>query len=87
MGNCIIFVSSEPLWPIEARNAAESALHDVRKDFEEVKSDLTDTETSDVESAIKLVEDAAKGDDVNAFHVNFCRIRSATIDGTKGEMS
>ena len=51
---------------IEARNAAESAVHDVKKDKEELNEQLTDTEKSDADTAIAAVEEAAKGDDVDA---------------------
>lgn len=51
---------------IETRNTAEAQLHEVRKDLEEFKADLTDTETSDIEKTIADIEAACKGDDVEA---------------------
>ena len=51
---------------IEARNAAEAAVNDVKKDKEELKEQLTDTEKSDADAAIAAVEEATKGDDVEA---------------------
>ncbi len=48
---------------IEAKNQAESTVHEVKRDMEEFKDDLTDTEKSEIETAIKAVEEAAKGDD------------------------
>ena len=51
---------------IEARNAAEAAVNDVKKDKEELKEQLTDTEKSDADTAIAAVEEATKGDDVEA---------------------
>ena len=51
---------------IETRNTAEAQLHEVRKDFEEFKPELTDTEISDIEKVIADIETATKGDDVDA---------------------
>jgi molecular chaperone DnaK len=48
---------------IELRNSAESQLHAVRTDAKEVDSQLTDDQKSNIESAIKSLEDAMKGDD------------------------
>ncbi len=48
---------------IEAKNQAESTVHEVKRDMEEFKDDLTDAEKSEIETAIKAVEEAAKGDD------------------------
>ena len=50
---------------IEAKNQAESTVHEVKRDVEELKDDLTDAEKSEIETAIKAVEEAAKGDDVS----------------------
>ncbi len=51
---------------IEARNAAEAAVHDVKKDKEELNEQLTDTEKSDADVAIAAVEESLKGEDVDA---------------------
>jgi molecular chaperone DnaK len=51
---------------IDARNNAEATLHTVKKDFEEFKDQLTDTEKSDIEAAIKAVETAKDGNDAEA---------------------
>ena len=51
---------------IEARNAAEAAVNDLKKDKEELNEQLTDTEKSDADTAIAAVENATKGDDVEA---------------------
>jgi molecular chaperone DnaK len=48
---------------IELKNSAESQLHTVRTDAKEVDSQLTDDQKSNIESAIKSLEDAMKGDD------------------------
>ena len=48
---------------IETRNSAEAQMHEVKKDFEEFKSELTEAEITELETVIKSVEEAAKGDD------------------------
>ena len=50
---------------IETRNSAEATLHEVKKDLEEFRSELTETEIADIETAIKAVEDARQGEDVD----------------------
>jgi molecular chaperone DnaK len=49
---------------IETRNSAEAQVHEVKKDLEEFRAELTDTEISEIETVITAVEEAAKGDDV-----------------------
>jgi molecular chaperone DnaK len=49
---------------IETRNSAEAQIHEVKKDLEEFRAELTDTEISEIETVIAAVEEAAKGDDV-----------------------
>jgi molecular chaperone DnaK len=49
---------------IETRNSAEAQVHEVKKDLEEFRAELTDTEISEIETVISAVEEAAKGDDV-----------------------
>jgi molecular chaperone DnaK len=49
---------------IETRNSAEAQMHEVRKDLEEFRSELTEAEITELESVIKSVEEATKGDDV-----------------------
>jgi molecular chaperone DnaK len=51
---------------IDVKNSAESQLHQVKKDLEEFRSDLTETEISDIEKVIADVESAAKGDSIDA---------------------
>jgi molecular chaperone DnaK len=48
---------------IETRNSAEAQVHEVKKDLEEFRSELTDAEISEIESVITAVETAANGDD------------------------
>jgi molecular chaperone DnaK len=51
---------------IETRNQAEATIHEIKKDMEEFKDQLTDTEKTEIETAIAEAETAAKGDDVDA---------------------
>jgi molecular chaperone DnaK len=51
---------------IETRNQAEATIHEIKKDMEEFKDQLTDTEKTEIETAIAEAEIAAKGDDVDA---------------------
>jgi molecular chaperone DnaK len=51
---------------IESRNSAEAQLHDVRKDLEEHRSELNESEIEQINAAIKAVEDAAASDDADA---------------------
>jgi len=48
---------------IETRNSAEAQMHEVKKDLEEFRSELTEAEVTELESVITAVEEAAKGDD------------------------
>ena len=49
---------------IETRNSAEAQMHEVRKDLEEFRSELSETEIADIEKVLTDVEAACKGDDV-----------------------
>jgi molecular chaperone DnaK len=51
---------------IEARNSAEAQMHEVKKDLEEFRNELTETEIADIEKVISDVDAARKGDDVLA---------------------
>jgi molecular chaperone DnaK len=51
---------------IETRNSAEAQMHEVKKDLEEFRSELTETEVADIEKVLADVEAARKGDDVAA---------------------
>lgn len=48
---------------IETRNSAEAQVHEVKKDLEEFRSELTETEITELETVITAVEEAMKGDD------------------------
>ena len=50
---------------IETRNQAEATVHQVKKDLEEFKDQLSDTEKSEIETAVKAVEDAMGGNDAD----------------------
>jgi molecular chaperone DnaK len=51
---------------IETRNSAEAQMHEVKKDLEEFRSELTETEIADIEKVLADVETARKGDDAAA---------------------
>jgi molecular chaperone DnaK len=51
---------------IETRNSAEAQMHEVKKDFEEFRSELTETEIADIEKVLADVEAVRNGDDVAA---------------------
>jgi len=53
---------------VQARNSADSACHSVNKDFEEFKDQLTEEEKTKFEEAVKEVEAAKIGDDVEAIN-------------------
>ena len=48
---------------IDARNSAEAQLHEVKKDLEEFRTELTEVEITEIETVVAAVETAAKGDD------------------------
>jgi molecular chaperone DnaK len=48
---------------IEARNSAEAQVHEVKKDLEEFRSELSDAEIAEIETVIKAVEEARSGND------------------------
>ena len=53
---------------IEAKNQAEAQAHSIKKDFEELKSTLTEDETTNIEEALKAVDVATAGDQVEAIN-------------------
>ncbi len=53
---------------IEARNGAESQLHDFKKDFEEYKDQVTEEEKTKLEEAFTNLETAMNGEDVEAIN-------------------
>jgi molecular chaperone DnaK len=48
---------------IEARNSAEAQVHEVKKDLEEFRSELSEAEIAEIETVIKAVEEARSGND------------------------
>ncbi len=48
---------------IDARNSAEAQVHEVKKDLEEFRAELTEAEITEIETVVAAVETAAKGDD------------------------
>ena len=48
---------------IEVKNSAEAQLYEVKKDLEEFRSELTESEITELETVIKAVQEACKGDD------------------------
>ena len=53
---------------IDARNGAEGQLHSFRKDLDAYKDKITEEEKSKIEEAIKEVETASAGDDVETIN-------------------
>ena len=51
---------------IDARNSAEAQMHEVKKDLEEFRAELTETEIADIEKVIADVDAARQGEDVAA---------------------
>jgi len=51
---------------IETRNSAEAQMHEVKKDLEEFRGELTETEIADIEKVLADVDAARKGDDAAA---------------------
>jgi molecular chaperone DnaK len=48
---------------IEARNSAEAQVHEVKKDLEEFRNELSEAEIAEIETVIKAVEEARSGND------------------------
>ena len=48
---------------IDTRNSAEAQVHEVKKDLEEFRAELTEAEITEIETVITAVETAAKGED------------------------
>jgi molecular chaperone DnaK len=48
---------------IDARNSAEAQVHEVKKDLEEFRAELTESEITEIETVLAAVETATKGDD------------------------
>jgi molecular chaperone DnaK len=62
---------------IETRNQAESMLHEVKKDLEEYRSELTDAEIAELDTVIKSVEEARQGEDADALKAEIEKIYPA----------
>jgi molecular chaperone DnaK len=62
---------------IETRNQAESILHEVKKDLEEHRAELTDTEIAELDTVIKSVEEARQGEDADALKAEIEKIYPA----------
>jgi molecular chaperone DnaK len=62
---------------IETRNQAESMLHEVKKDLEEYRTELTDTEIAELDTVIKSVEEARQGEDADALKAEIEKIYPA----------
>ena len=62
---------------IETRNQAESMLHEVKKDLEEYRTELTDAEIAELDTVIKSVEEARQGEDVDALKAEIEKIYPA----------
>jgi molecular chaperone DnaK len=48
---------------IDTRNSAEAQVHEVKKDLEEFRTELTEAEVTEIETVIAEVESVMKGDD------------------------
>jgi molecular chaperone DnaK len=48
---------------IDTKNSAEAQVHEVKKDLEEFRAELTEAEVTEIETVIKAVEEATAGDD------------------------
>lgn len=53
---------------IEAKNRAEGQLHTMKRDYEEVKDKLTEEERTKIEESFTGINEAAKGEDVEAIN-------------------
>lgn len=50
---------------IDARNSAEAQVHEIKKDLEEYRAELSETEVDEIDVAVKAVEEAMAGDDAD----------------------
>jgi len=62
---------------IETRNSAEAQVHEVKKDLEDFRSELSEAEITDLETVISAVEEAAKGDDVEKINEELAKVYPA----------
>ena len=62
---------------IDARNSAESTLHQFKDDVEKYSSMVTEEEKANVEDAVQAVEDAIKGDDAKIIQESIPKLYAA----------
>jgi molecular chaperone DnaK len=62
---------------IETRNSAESQIHQIRKDLEDLKDELSETEKTDIESILKSVENLMKEDDADKINEELTKLQPA----------
>ena len=62
---------------IDARNSAESTLHNFKDDVEKYSSMVTAEEKANVEDAVRAVEDAIKGDDAKIIQESIPKLYAA----------
>ena len=62
---------------IHTRNSAESVLHTSKKDFDSYKSQITDEETQQIQSAIQALDQAIAGDSVEEINTKVGELTQA----------
>ena len=62
---------------IDTRNSAEAQLHEVRKDLSEHGDKITEEQKAEIESVVKAVEEAAKGEDAEKITEELNRVYPA----------
>ena len=62
---------------IDTRNSAEAQLHEVRKDLSEHGDKITEEQKAEIESVVKAVEEAAKGEDPEKITEELNRVHPA----------
>jgi len=74
---------------IETRNLAESQLHTLRKDLEEVAALITPEQKTEIEDAIKSVETATSQTDKDAIQESLTKLfeKSAPLNEAKNRKS
>jgi molecular chaperone DnaK len=63
---------------IEAKNQAEAAIHGIRKDLDEVKSDLSDEDVKKIEDAIAELSTSLEGGDLDIIKEKTSDLYAAT---------
>jgi molecular chaperone DnaK len=64
---------------IESRNQADSAVHSVRSDLNDIGSKLSEDERTGIEDAIKAVETAAAGDEVEVIQQAIANLQQVSV--------